>query len=167
MDGAGGGRRYRATIALMTYDDIPPLLPPGDLPAVRTQADLRRAWRALMGRLGFPDRRLWLLFLDGEGRPGGPLLSIDNLPDGPYDLPVEDLVTICREILGGPGGGGSVAMLITRPGTEPWHVGDRAWGRYLTAAAHRVGGTVWPVHRANDRELVAVPAEESGSRETA
>jgi hypothetical protein len=151
----------------MTYDDIPPLLPPGDLPAVRTQADLRRAWQALMGRLGFPDRRLWLLFLDAEGRPGGPLLSIDNLPDGPYDLPVEDLVTICREILGGPGGGGSVAMLITRPGSEEWHVGDRAWGRYLAAAAHRVGGKVWPVHRANDRELVAVPAEESGSRETA
>lgn len=167
MDGAGGGRRDRATIALMTYDDIPPLLPPGDLPPVRTQADLHRAWQALMGRLGFPDRRLWLLFLDGDGRAGGPLLSIDNLPDGPYDLPVEDLVTICREILSGPGGGGSVAMLITRPGTDDWHVGDRAWGRYLTAAAHRVGGTVWPVHRANDRELVAVPPEESGSRETA
>ena len=167
MDGAGGGRRDRAPIALMTYDDIPPLLPPADLPAVRTEADLRRAWQTLMGRLGFPDRRLWLLFLGGEGRPGGPLLSIDNLPDGPYDLPVEDLVTICREILGGPGGAGSVAMLITRPGTDPWHVGDRAWGRYLTAAAHRVGGTVWPVHRANDSELVAVPAEESGNRETA
>lgn len=177
MDGASGGRRHGATIAHMnddehmTHDDIPPLLPPADMPAVRTQADLHRAWRALMGDLGFPDRRLWLLFLDHEGRPGGPLLTIDNLPDGPYDLPVDDLVTICREILHGPGGGplggGSVAMLITRPGRDGWHVGDRAWGRYLTAAAHRVGGTVWPVHQANDIELVAVPEQEPGSRETA
>ena len=167
MDGAGGGRRHRATIAIMTYDDLPPLLPPGDLPPVRTQADLQRTWRRLIGTLGFPDRRLWLLFLAGDGRPAGPLLSIDNLPDGPWELPVEDLVTICREILEGPGGGGSVAMLVTRPGTDTWHVGDRAWGRYLTAAAHRVGGQVWPVHRANDTELTVVPADEVGSRETA
>lgn len=151
----------------MTYDDIPPLLPPRDLPAVQTQADLQVAWHRLMGTLGFPDRRLWLLFLAPDGRVLGPLLSIDNLPDGPYDLPLTDLVTICREILDGPGGGGSVAMLVTRPGSDAWHVGDRAWGRYLTAAAHRVGGRVWPVHRANDRELVVLPAEESGGRETA
>jgi hypothetical protein len=147
-------------------DDIPPLLPPQDMPAIRTQSDLHRAWSALMGALGFPDRRLWLLFLDAGGRPMGPLLSIDTLPDGPYDLAVEDLVTVCREILDGPGGGGSVAMLITRSGSDGWHVGDRAWARYLTAAAHRVGGTVWPVHRANDRELVAVPAAEVAGQET-
>lgn len=148
-------------------EDIPPLLPPRDMPAIRTQSDLHRAWRSLMGALGFPDRRLWLLFLDRSGRPMGPLLSIDTLPDGPYELAVEDLVTICREILDGPGGGGSVAMLITRAGSDPWHIGDRAWARYLTAAAHRVGGTVWPVHRANDVELVVVPDAEVNGRETA
>jgi hypothetical protein len=151
----------------MNNDDIPPLLPPRDMPAVHTQADLQAAWRALMGTLGFPDRRLWLLFLDPDGRPLGPLLSIDSLPDGPYDLPIADLVTICREILDGPGGGGSVAMLVTRPGRDGWHVGDRAWARYLTAAAHRLGGRVWPVHRANDRELVVVPPNEVGGRESA
>jgi hypothetical protein len=151
----------------MNNDDIPPLLPPRDMPAVHTQADLQAAWRALMGTLGFPDRRLWLLFLDPDGRPLGPLLSIDSLPDGPYDLPIADLVTICREILDGPGGGGSVAMLVTRPGRDDWHVGDRAWARYLTAAAHRLGGRVWPVHRANDRELVVVPPNEVGGRESA
>ena len=151
---------------IMPYDDIPPLLPPADMPAVRTEADLHRAWSLLIGRLGFPDRRLWLLFLDHGGRPSGPLLTLDNLGDGPYDLPVGDLVTICREILRGPGGGGSVAMLITRPGSDDWHVSDRAWARYLTAATHRVGGHVWPVHRANDRHLAAVPVEESGALAT-
>ena len=38
----------------MTYDEIPPLLPPADMPAVRTQADLGRTWWTLIGRLGFP-----------------------------------------------------------------------------------------------------------------
>jgi len=144
----------------MTNDDIPPLLPPDQMPAVRTQADLRRTWRVLLGDLGFSDRRLWLLFLRPDGRLLGPLLSLDDLPDGPYELEVDEVVQVCRDILDGPGGsGGSVAMLITRPGRDPWHVGDRAWARYLTAAAHRIGGRVWPVHRANERALAAVPPD--------
>lgn len=151
----------------MTHHDLPPLLPPDQMPVVRTQADLHRTWTALMGRLGFEDRRLWLLFLQHDGRLLGPLLSLDDLPDGPYDLEVDEVVTVCREILDGPGGGGSVAMLISRPGRDDWHVGDRAWARYLTAAAHRIGGQVWPVHRANDRELVVVSSDEVGRRETA
>jgi hypothetical protein len=140
----------------MTYDEPPPLLPPDQMPAVRTAADLHRAWRALMGDLGFTRRTLWLLVLGPDGRPLGPLLNLDDLPDGPYDLGVDQLTSLCRELLDGPGQGGSLAMLITRPGRDEWHVGDRAWGRYLTAVAEQVGGRVWPVHRANDRELVPV-----------
>lgn len=140
----------------MTYDPIPPLLPPDQMPAVRTPADLEHTWRALMGELAFSDRRLWLLFLTPDGRPLGPLVSVDDLPDGPYDVPVDDLVGLCREIIDGPGGGGSVALLITRPGRDLWHIGDRAWAAYLTGAAEQIGGRVWPVHRAHDAELGAV-----------
>lgn len=136
----------------MTDPDVPTLLPPGQMPAVRTPADLQLTWRALMGDLGFTDRRLWLLFLGPGGRPLGPLLDIGDLPDGPHGLDLEGLVAVCREILDGPGHGGSVAMLLTRPGAGPWHVGDRAWGRFLTDAARRIGGQIWPIHRANDRE---------------
>jgi hypothetical protein len=144
----------------MRYDDMPPLLPPDQMPPIAGEADLQRTWLALMGDLGFSDRRLWLLFLRPDGRLLGPLLSLDDLPDGPYGLELDEVVTVCRDILDGPGGaGGSVAMLLTRPGRDPWHVGDRAWARYLTAAAHRIGGQVWPVHRANDVELVAVPPD--------
>jgi hypothetical protein len=167
VDDADGRGRLRVTIVPMTDDEKPLLLPPEQMPAVRTQADLRNTWRALLGDLNHSDRRVWLLFLDRDGQPSGPLLTIDDLPDGPYDLPVDDLVTVCREILDGPGGGGSVALLVSRPGRDPWHVGDRAWGRYLTAAAHRIGGQVWPVHRANARELTAVPADGAGGRDTA
>jgi hypothetical protein len=140
----------------MTYDEPPPLLPPDQMPAVRSAGDLLLTWRALIGDLGFDGRTLWLLFLQPDGRPLGPLLNIDDLPDGPHALEVDQLAALCREILDGPGSGGSLAMLITRPGRDPWHVGDRAWARYLTAVAECVGGQVWPVHRANDRELVEV-----------
>ena len=161
VDCARGGRRARATIVTMTYDNVPPLLPPDQVPAIRTADDLHGAWRALMGPLGFARRSVWLLFLTADGRPAGPLLSIDDLPDGPYDLAVDDLVSVCEEILGGPGERGSVAVLMTRPGRDPWHVADRAWGRWLTAVARRIEGPTWPVHRANDLELVPEPLTES------
>jgi hypothetical protein len=146
----------------MTYDDPPPLLPPDLVPAVRTDADLLAAWRSLVGELGFAGRSLWVLFLTPHGRPAGPLLTIDDLPDGPHGLGADDLATLCREILEGPGEGGSVALLVTRQGRDPWHVGDRAWARYLTETAGQIGGRVWPVHRANDAELVAVPDRRNG-----
>jgi hypothetical protein len=141
----------------MTYDEPPPLLPPDQMPAVLTDADLFQAWRALMGDLGFTSRALWLLFLRPDGRVLGPLLQIGDLPDSPHDLDADQLVVLCRELLDGPGEGGSLAMLVSRSGAEPWHVGDRAWARFLTAVGEQVGGRVWPVHRANDRELAAVP----------
>src|SRR3954469_21513200 len=110
------------------------------LPAVLTPADLHATWRTLMGGVGFSDRTLWLLFIAPGGRPLGPLLDFTDLPDGPHGLEVDDFAVLCRELLEGPGDRGSVAMLIARPGTDPWHVGDRAWARYLTAVAHRIGG---------------------------
>ncbi|HET6166518.1 MAG TPA: hypothetical protein VFE07_06785 [Marmoricola sp.] len=140
----------------MPYDDVPPLLPPDQIPAIRSAADLLQTWRAVLGPLGFSRRSLWLMFLSEDGRPSGPLITIDDLPDGPYDVPADDLVDLCDEILRGPGGGRSVALLLTRAGSDGWHVGDRAWGRFLTTVAERVSGPTWPVHRANDVELAAV-----------
>src|SRR4051794_28431448 len=148
VDCVGGGRRLGATIVNMTHDQ---------LPAGLTPADLHPTWRVLVGGVAFSDRTLWLLFIGPGGRPLGPLLDFADLPDGPHGLEVDEVAALCRELLDGPGGHGSVAMLITRPGTDPWHVGDRAWARFLTAVARRIGGQGWPLHRANDRELVVVP----------
>jgi len=127
------------------------------MPAIRSADDLLLTWRTILGPLGFSRRSLWLLFLTGSGRPAGPLLTIDDLPDSPHDVTADDLVAICTEILDGPGDGGSVALLVTRAGAAPWHVGDRAWSRFLTAVAERVPGPTWPVHRANDRVVERVP----------
>lgn len=130
--------------------------PPRNTDPLRSADDLTRVWTELIIAPSFLDRSLWLLFIDDENRPAGPLMTIEDLPDGPYDVPLTDLVGICRDILDGPGGGGSVALLITRSGVGPWHIGDRAWARFLVNAAHDIGGTVWPVYRAHTDVLEAV-----------
>jgi hypothetical protein len=134
--------------------------PPRNADPLRTADDLTPVWRELMIAPTFRDRSLWLLFIDYEKRPTGPLMTIEDLPDGPYDLPLTDLVGICRDILDGPGGGGSVAMLMTRSGAGQWHIGDRAWARFLVNASHDIGGIVWPVYRAHSEvlEVVELPA---------
>lgn len=123
--------------------------PPADQRPITTAADLTGRWRSLLRTEPFQVRATWLLFLDPHRRPAGPVITIDDVPDGPYALEVDDLVELCREILDGPGGGGSVALLMSRPGGAPWTVSDRAWGRFLSRTAAAVGPTLWPVHRAH------------------
>jgi len=118
--------------------------PPQDQRPIDDPADLAAAWSRVLGVEPYRARSVWLLFLDPHRRPAGPVLSIDDVPDGPYDLAVADLAGLCREILDGPGGGGSVAMLLSRPGGAPWTVSDRAWGRFLARAASAVGGQASP-----------------------
>ena len=131
--------------------------PPADQRPLTTSEDLRALWRSVLVTEPFRVRCLWLLFLDPRSRPAGPLITVEDLPDGPYDLRHEDLVTLCRGILDGPGADparqGSVAMLTSRPGGAPWTVSDRAWGRFLLGAAEVVGGRVWPVHQAHHSVL--------------
>lgn len=124
-------------------------LPPRDQSPVNRPDDLAAVWGRVLGAEPYRTRCVWLLFLDPGRRPSGPVLTVDDVPDGPYDLAVEDLAGLCREILDGPGGGGSVALLMSRSGGAPWTVSDRAWGRFLAQAASVVGGQVWPVRLAH------------------
>jgi hypothetical protein len=50
--------------------------------------------------------------------------------------------------------GGAVALLYTRPGRRPMNDDDRSWARSLTRAARQVEIPLWPVHFANDEELL-------------
>lgn len=142
-------------MALGTHDAAMSMRrPPFDQDPIRTDADLTRRWGAYLENEPFRFRALWLLFIDRTGRPAGPVVTIDDLPDGPYDVERADLVELCRTILDGPGGGGSVALLMSRPQGDPWTVSDRAWGRFLLRAADEIGGKVWPVHEAHAGALV-------------
>ena len=140
-------------------DEIPPLTRPSDLPPVRTQDDLRRLWRMLMGPLGFGGRSLWLLVLDADDRPTPYILQIEDLPRRPDPTQVEDVVRLCQEALCDPSSrtpnGASVVFLLTRPGRRGLTSDEILWARDLHRAVRRAGLPMWPLHRANDEELVA------------
>lgn len=125
---------------------------PADLAPLRSAADLTRVWSTVIAGEPIRGRVLWMLFLSGP-RPVGPLLTLDDLPDGPYDVPLEDLLGLVREFLEGPGAADAVAFLLVRPGGDPWTVSDRAWGRFLLGAVEQLGTTAWPVHWAHRRRV--------------
>ncbi len=132
--------------------------PPVDQRPITAAGGLPAVWRAVLATEPYRVRTVWLLFLDRGHRPAGPVITLDDVPDGPYDLQVADLVALCREILDGPGGGGSVALLMSRPGGEPWTVSDRAWVRFLGRASAAVDPAPWPVHAAHRYGLQEVAA---------
>jgi hypothetical protein len=74
------------------------------------------------------------------------------------------LLEMCGHIVGRNGVNGSVAILLTRPGSNPMNNADRSWARGLTSAARRLGVSMGPVHFANDVELrVFAPDDLVGS----
>ena len=145
----------------LSADDaaIPPLLPADAWLPLRTQADLHRQWRALMGPLGFSFRRLWLLFLDTDDRPVQHITEIDDIPEEPRDDEVDGLMAICAHLQRGDGIG-RVAILLSRPGRGGLREGDRRWGRALVAAARRSGVRLAPLHLANDEVLVPLTGDD-------
>lgn len=134
-------------------DDIPPLLPVQEMPPVRTQHHLYLHWRALMGPLGFSERLLWVSLLDDGGFQTPVLTQIADLPVDPDDELLTRLMEMFSDILHAYAEGGSVAMLLSRPGRASMTESDRAWARGLMSAADRTGVPMRPVHLANDEEL--------------
>jgi hypothetical protein len=72
---------------------------------------------------------------------------------------------MCRHIVGRDGAGGSVAMLLTRPGCNPMEDADRSWARCLTSAADQLKIWMWPVHFANDVELRVFAPDDLGTKD--
>lgn len=132
--------------------DIPPLRPPHLMPKVRTLADLERHWRALMGPLGFSERLLWMQFLEADGTATPVLSQITELPALPDQQLLNNLIEItdrlCRDI-----GNGTVAFLLTHPGSAGITAADRTWARALARAAQQLGVAMWPTHTADDTQL--------------
>lgn len=125
------------------------LVPPDRMPPIRTQHDLERTWRLLMGELGFAAPQVWLM-LTVAGR-AVHLVKLEDMPIRPRAddldlLPevVADIVAIVPDA--------DAAFLFARPGGPMRTPGDLAWARALAELSP------WPVHLANDAELrVATP----------
>ena len=135
-------------------DDIPPLLPPDQAPPIRSAEDMYRRWRALMGELGFSERLLWYTLISVDGRQAPLLSQVADLPLRPDELVVDNLMWICGQILRSTDHpDGSVALLLSRPGSAHMTDSDRAWARALTAAGSRAELRLQPIHLANDEAL--------------
>ncbi len=139
-------------------DQIPPLTSPDDLPPVRTQEDLHRVWRMLMGPLGFGGHSLWMLVLDEDARPTPALLQIEDLPPLPTLEQRRDMERFLAQLL--PDRRGTVVFLLTRPGPTPITAGERRWAQALMEVVRRAKLPTWPVHRANDLELVVIAPDD-------
>jgi hypothetical protein len=140
-------------------DEIPPLTNPENMPPVRTQADLHRLWRALMGPLGFGGRSLWLLLLEEAGQPTPHLVQIEDMPASPDQHMRDNLAHFVSDLIRelGPS---QMAFLLSRPGRDGITDGDRAWAECLQDVLRREALPGWPVHRANDRELVVIAPDD-------
>lgn len=143
-------------------DDIPPLRRPEDMAPIGSQADLQQLWRALMGELGFSQPALWLTFLSIDGYAEGWITKIEELPERPDDRLLDNLMSICGELLDQDHCGGSVAFLFSRPGSRFVTDDDRAWARGLRSAARKSGVPCEPIHLANDEELRVFAPDDLG-----
>ncbi len=138
----------------MHRDDIPPLLPLDRQPPITDPHALFTYWRALMGPLGFSRPLLWLCFISADDRPTTFLTQIDELPEFPDDEPLlTNLMYVARKILDEEVDGGSLAVLLSRPGTAGMTDSDRAWARGLNAACQTAGVPMRPVHLATDEAV--------------
>ena len=139
-------------------DTIPPLTSPGDLPRIDTQEDLHALWRMLMGPLGFGGHSLWVHLLDEDGRPTPVILQIEDLPRVP-DLAVRENLTrfLSHLVQDAPG---SFAFLLSRPGRKGITEAERSWAEALCDVTRHLGLRPWPVHRANDQELVVIAPDD-------
>lgn len=111
--------------------------------------DLTSAWTTLMGPWGFEGRQLWVIVLDVEDVTTPVIMPIDDVPERPDDLMLQNLHDILIDATP-VAVGGSAAFLLSRPGRDPMNDDDRAWARSIVDV---MGGrcTRWPVHFANDR----------------
>lgn len=134
----------------MKSDEIPPLLPPDKMPRITNQATLERTWRALMGKLGFSEPQLWVMFLIDDH--AAHLMDVRELPDEPDPLFLRNL----RKVVCGVVEETECAFLYCRPGGRGATESDQAWASGLSGLL--AGG--WPVHLANDVELRVVAPDD-------
>lgn len=144
---------------MTTHDDIPTLKPPDQMLRVRKLADLERHWRALMGLLGSSERLLWMLFLEADGRMAPMISQIAELPGVPDEEVLGELMEISDRVCVDMGSG-SVAFLLSHPGSAGVTATDRVWAQPLARAANKAGVAMSPMHAADNQVLRPVTPDD-------
>jgi hypothetical protein len=122
---------------------------------IHSVADLRERWRALMGPLGFGERLLRFVFI-GPDRRMIKVLGEFPIAARAEPAPIRNLMSALSELAHQAGEGGTVALLLTRPGIGPISESDRQWSTVLTRVAGEFTVPLEPIFRANDEALLLV-----------
>jgi hypothetical protein len=129
---------------------IPPLETACD--PVHSADDLRQRWRALMGPLGFEERRLWFGLI-GPDRCFTKKLSWAPIGPRPRGRILWNLMSSLRTLLDDLDPKTTVALLLSGPGRGPVSSLDLVWSKSLTDMAERFSVPLEPIFRANDESL--------------
>ncbi len=144
----------------MTKKRVPRLKSIHDILPIRTQADLEQHWRALMGPLGFSAPQLWLNVVGDDGRPTALLTKLEDVPHRPDDGLLDRVVEITRQLITSTAAGGSLAVLLARPGRSRLTKSDLTWAAKLTAAASRNGVPLRPIYLATDDDVRVIAPDD-------
>jgi hypothetical protein len=122
---------------------------------VRSAADLRQRWRALIGALGFGAQLLWIGFVAPDRRLYKTMTQIP-MPTHPRRDYVDDVLVRVHWILYEFEPGTTPALLLTRPGVGGISRLDRQWATLLAEVAAEREVQLEPIFRANNEALVQV-----------
>jgi hypothetical protein len=87
-------------------------------------------------------RSLWLLFLSGDGVQLPVVVPIDDVPERPDGLLVDNLCDVIAQVLDDAAPAGSAVVTLARPGDAATDDTDRHWFHALHAAALRRGAAI-------------------------
>lgn len=147
-------------------DPIPPLQRPDEAPPVRTDEDVRRRWRSMMGEDGFGRTTLWVVWYDADGRQLPVVMPIDDLPEVLDAALLDNLVMILAD----PAdlGAASVALALSRPGPGTVTTADRDRANAILAAVDRArrrnefGPKLWPIQLATANSVRTLTVDDLG-----
>lgn len=128
------------------------------MPPIHTQDELYDRWRLLVGDLAPAGRemwarpQLWVAFFDVHGTQLPQVVTVDDLPPQPTPEDCGGTLGLAKQVVESLGGG-SVALLLARPGRHVLTQTDRLWAKLLVLAARQVEVPMHPVHLATDDDV--------------
>lgn len=134
-------------------------------PVLRTQAEVQAAWRHLINPLGWPEPRLWLMFVGADDVPFPQLCQIEEMPVEIGDDGAVNVATMLHE-LADDLGYARVELLLCRPGNGGPNRSDRKNAAELYGACAVAGVPVGVIHLATDHDFWPVPLDAIGDLRT-
>ncbi len=141
-------------------DSIPPRLSPEETPPIHTLPEMHLHWRRIVGRPGFASRELWVTLLDPDHRVLPTLQVIEDLTRHPTRRFVRNLIGVYDDVLARSAPGGSIGMMLARPGGSTLTAADLRWSQALQCEATRRAVPLWPLFIAADDAVVPADPED-------